>query len=285
VGEPVPGAGPHRAASDLPLWASFGGLTAAWLLLISAIVVATMIYPMATPTGLIGHLRQAFTDVDSRSAIELTMLTCTLSAVLSLVIAVPVGWLLARTRFPGKALVDALCDVPIVLPPLVIGLTMLILTRTPPGIAIENAMQATLGTRLQFAVPGIVLAMVVVGAAFAVRVMRSTFDHLSPRPEQVAMTLGASRWQSFWLVAFPGARRGMITAGTLAWARCLGEFGPIMVFAGMTPRRTEVMSTRLFLHISVGELEKAMAVAFLMVLLALVVLTLARLWGDRGVHP
>ena len=123
---------------------------------------------------------------------------------LSLWIAVPAGYLLSRYQFPGKGLVDAVLDIPIVLPPLVIGLALLILFQTPLGRAIEQVIPVT------FAVPSVILAQFTVACAFAVRTMRVTFDQINPRPEQVALTLGCSRSQAFWMVALPEARRGML---------------------------------------------------------------------------
>ncbi|MFM7102173.1 MAG: ABC transporter permease subunit, partial [Verrucomicrobiota bacterium] len=108
---------------------------------------------------------------------------------------------------------------------------------------------------------------------------RATFDQLSPRHEQVALTLGCTRSQAFWMVAFPEARRGILTAATLAWARALGEFGPILVFSGATRFRTEVLPTTVFLELSVGNLEAAVAVSLLMVAAAVGVLLLIRTRG------
>jgi molybdate transport system permease protein len=112
--------------------------------------------------------------------------------------------------------------------------------------------------------------------------MRVTFDQISPRTEQVALTLGCSRSQAFWMVTLPEARRGVLTAATLAWARSLGEFGPILVFAGATRLRTEVLPTTVFLELSIGNIEAAAAVSLMMVVTALVVLILARMFGLRG---
>jgi molybdate transport system permease protein len=109
-----------------------------------------------------------------------------------------------------------------------------------------------------------------------------TFDQINPRSEQVAMTLGCSRRQAFWMVVFPEAWRGILTAATLAWARSLGEFGPILIFSGATRMRTEVLPTTVFLELSIGNIEAAAAVSLIMVLVALVVLVLARVFGLRG---
>ena len=182
---------------------------------------------------------------------------------------------MSRFSFPGKKIVDAIVDIPIVLPPLVIGLSLLILFQTPLGKVIERVLPFT------YAVPGVILAQFAVACAFAVRTMLVTFDQINPRCEQVAMTLGCNRAAAFWRVALPESRRGILAAATLAWARALGEFGPILIFAGATRMRTEVLPTTVFLELSVGNIEAAVAVSLLMIVAALTVLTLARAFGLR----
>jgi molybdate transport system permease protein len=104
------------------------------------------------------------------------------------------------------------------------------------------------------------------------------------------MTLGCTRGQAFRKVALREARRGILAAATLAWARSLGEFGPVLVFAGATRGRTEVLSTTVFLELSIGELDRAVAVSLFMVLVSLGVIVLVRGLGAerafaRGMRP
>jgi molybdate transport system permease protein len=120
-----------------------------------------------------------------------------------------------------------------------------------------------------------------VAAAFAIRTLRTTFDQLSSRPEEVALTLGASPWQAFRMVALPGSVRGIVAAFCIAWARSIGEFGPILVFAGATRRKTEVLPTTVWLELSVGNLESAVAVSLFMIGLAIVILVAIRLLGQK----
>ena len=133
-----------------------------------------------------------------------------------------------------------------------------------------------------YAVPSVILAQFTVTAALAVRTMRSTFEQISPRTEQVALTLGCTRSQAFWHVTFPQATRGLVAAGTLAWARALGEFGPILMFSGVTRRKTEVLPTTVYLELDVGHIETAVAVSILMIVVAVLVLVVMRLFGLRG---
>jgi molybdate transport system permease protein len=257
-----------RARPDWPFWAMAIACAGAYALFIIGLLLADARWaPLPA-------LWQALATEEIRHAAWLSLGSCTLSAAISLAIAMPIAYLLSRGRFPLRRLLDAMLDIPIVLPPLVVGLSLLIFFQTSFGRAVEEHVRFT------YTVVGVVLAQVVVGTAFAIRAMRATFDHLPARAEDVALTLGASRGQAVRLVTLPAARRGMITAFTLAWARCLGEFGPVLVFAGATRMKTEVLPTSVFFELSVGNLDRAVAVSLLMVGLALLVLLVVRRWGE-----
>ncbi len=262
----------------MPLLVVIGG---AYVVLIIAMLTADVAFlfrdsPGAEVNPLLRALHRftrPLATADIAHAVWLTLVSCTLSAILSVWIAVPLGYLLSRFEFWGKRWVDGLLDIPVVLPPLVIGISLLILFRWGPLEMVETVVPFT------HAPAGVVLAQFAVACAFAVRTMRVTFDGINPRQEQVALTLGASRAQAFWQVVLPQARRGVVTAWALAWARSLGEFGPILVFAGATPRRTVVLSAAVYLEQSAGDLEAAVAVSLLMVLAAAAVLVVVRVYG------
>ena len=218
-------------------------------------------------------LTDALRKPEIRYAIKLSLISCTITAILSLWVAIPIGYLLSRYRFRGHNLVDAIVDIPIVLPPLVVGLSLLILFQFVPR---------ELHDRVVYEIPAVILAQSMVAAAFAVRTMRATFDQIDSRREQVAMTLGCTRFQAFTRVVLPEARRGILTAATLAWARALGEFGPLLIFAGATRMKTEVLSTTIFLEMNVGDTAAAVAVSLIMVTGAMIVLIIARIWGNRA---
>jgi len=263
-----------RGRSDVPFLLALGLLGGLYVLLIVGMLVADASY--TTP----GHLWDALKSREIRYAIKLSLISCTITAILSVWVAVPLGYLLSRYRFRGKALLDVLLDIPIVLPPLVIGLCLLILFQVPIGShTLDEFLREWLHFPVTYAIPSVIIAQFAVAAAFAVRTMRVTFDQISPRQEQVALTLGCSRSQAFWQVVLPQARRGVVTAATVAWARALGEFGPVLIFSGATRLHTEVLPTSVFLELSIGHLEGAVAVSALMVVVALVVLLIVRLYG------
>lgn len=264
----------HRAGSDAPFFTVMWGLGGSYIVLILALLAADVAF--TSPK----HFIDALKKPEIQYAIRLTLVTCSISALLSILVATPLGYLLSRFSFRGRGLIDTIIDIPVVLPPLVIGLSLLILFHLPVGGSnLEQFLQERVGLRVTYGKPAVVLAQFAVACAFAVQTMRVTFDQIDTRPEQVALTLGCRRSQAFLQVALPQAWRGIIAALTIAWARSLGEFGPILVFAGATRMRTEVLSTTVFLELSVGQLEAAVAVSLLMVLAAMAVLGIVRLLG------
>jgi molybdate transport system permease protein len=281
---------PRIIRSDVPFYTILGLIGGTYVVLIAAMLVADAAYMIGGTESTVAHpewsrdhpwlsplinnpIVAALADPDIQYSIKLTLLSCTATAILSLFVAIPVGYLLSRHHFFGKNFIDAVLDIPIVLPPLVVGLSLLILFQFMPTGVRESVV---------YQKPAVVLAQFMVACAFAVRTMRATFDQIDQRREQVALTLGCTRFQAFSWVVVPETGRGMLTATTLAWARAMGEFGPLLVFAGATRGKTEVLSTTVFLELSIGDLEAAVAVSLIMVFAAVAVLIVARLWGSRS---
>ncbi len=278
-----------QVRSDVPFFTAFIIISSTYLLLLLLLLLADAVYmfqdnspgvvspewsaahPWLTP--LVNNpIVAALSDDNIQYSIILSLVSCTITAMLSLIVAIPVGYLLSRHHFFGKNFLDAVLDIPIVLPPLVVGLSLLILFQYAP-VAIRE--------QVVYQLPAVVLAQFVVACAFAVRTMRATFDLIDTRREKVALTLGCNRAQAFTRVVLPEARAGILTAGTLAWARALGEFGPLLVFAGATRGKTEVLSTTVFLELSIGNLGAAVAVSLIMIMAAATVLIIIRTWGTK----
>jgi len=219
-------------------------------------------------------LIQAIRNRDIQFSIKLSLISCTVTTILSLWVAVPIGYLLSRYNFRWKSAIDLLLDIPIVLPPLVIGLSLLILFRYVPD---------WLSDAVVYKWPAVILAQFMVACAFAVRTMRVTFEQIPQRYEQVALTLGCNRQQAFWRVILPQAKHGILAAGTLAWARSLGEFGPILVFAGATRQKTEVLPTSAFLELQAGRTDGMLAVSLIMIAAAALVFIFARSLGMKRI--
>jgi len=262
----------YRPKSDLGFFAGLILLGGFYLLMISALLLSLTLRGVFRPGEMLGFL----SSPPIRYALALSLGSSALTAVLSVIFAVPIGYFMSRFHFRGKAVVDAILDVPIVLPPMVVGLGLLLFFMTPMGQVIEQHVQVT------NAIPSVVLAQLTVAAAFAVRMMRSVFERVDPRLEQVALTLGCSRGQAFFQVILPEVAPGMLAAWSLSWARAIGEFGPVLLFAGATRFRTEVLPSTIYLELAIGNLNGALAVSLLMVLVSLVVLILIRAGGGMG---
>jgi molybdate transport system permease protein len=273
-------------ASDTSFYIAFAVLGGSYVLLIILMLAADAAFMLTktwaasagSPEPYLAMITQnpiakALADPEIQYSIWLSMISCTLSAIFSVIVAVPIGYLISRHRFRGRQLIDAILDIPIVLPPLVIGLSLLILFQFPPFSWTARS--------IVYQVPAVILAQFSVACAFAVRTMKSTFDHIDPRCEQVALSLGCTQWEAFGWVVLPEAGKGLLTALTLAWARSLGEFGPLLIFAGATRMKTEVLSTSVFLEMNVGDIEAAVAVSLIMVTAAVIVLITARGFGTR----
>lgn len=219
---------------------------------------------------------EALRSREIRAATWLSLWTTTLTTIIGLVFAVPMGYALSRYRFPGRVVVDTIVDIPIVFPPLVMGLSLLVFFSAEIGRWIES-----IGLTFVYQPSGIVLAQFLVAASFGIRAIKSTFDDIDRRQEEVALTLGCTTGQAFWRVAVPNARGGIIAGTILIWARAFGVFGPLMVFVGSVRMRTEVLPTSIYLEASVGRIEIALAVALLMIAMAGVALILIRLFGGE----
>jgi len=261
---PVTGAqGRVFAASMLAFVALFvGGL--------GAIFLADLRYIEPSVIGKIVRSPEIF------AAAWLSIWTSAVTVVLGLIFAVPMGYALSRYRFPGHAAVDSIVDLPIILPPLVVGLSLLVFFQTDVGRLIEAS-----GMTFVFQRKGIVLCQFLVSASFGIRAVKLTFDGIDPRLEHVAMTLGCTRAGAFFRVALPMAYRGIIVGAILIWTRAFGIFGALMVFVGAVRKRTEVLPTTVYLEQSVGRIDVALAVAILMLVMAGAALVAVRMLGLR----
>jgi molybdate transport system permease protein len=212
-------------------------------------------------------------------AVRLSLFTATGATILAMVIAIPAAYAISQTRFPGKSIVDTILDLPIVVSPIALGAALLVFFNTPAGSAIESRL-----IRFVFEVPGIILAQFTVVSALAVRLLKSTFDSINPRYEQVGRTLGLSKFQVFFRVTLPLAKNGLIAAAVLTWARAVGEFGATVTLVGATKMKTETLPVAIFLNLATADVEKAVAVIFILIAIAaaaLIVLRKLTGTGDR----
>jgi molybdate transport system permease protein len=205
-------------------------------------------------------------------ALRLSLITATLATALSLVLGVPLAWLLARARFPGRGLLRALITVPLVLPPVVGGVALL-LALGRRGI-VGQYLDSWFGVTLPFTTPGVVLAEAFVAMPFLVLSVEGALRAADPRFEDAAATLGASGWTTFRRVTLPLVAPGVAAGAVLAWARALGEFGATITFAGNFPGTTQTMPLAVYLAL---QDDPQAAIVLSLVLLAVSIAVLATL--------
>jgi molybdate transport system permease protein len=238
-------------------------------------LVVGMLAAQVSFSGLGAPLR-AFADPSIRHAVLLSLATATASAALALAVAVPAAYGLARYRFPGAAVVDLLLDVPVVLSPVAVGVSLLLLFRGGAGHWVEQHV-----LRFVFEVPGIVLAQLPAALALSVRVLKASFQDVDVRYEQVARFLGCTPWGAFRKVTLPMARRGLVAAFILAWARSVGEFGATVTLAGAVAGKTETIPVAIYLRMAGVDMAGAVALMLVLSGLSLAVLVAVRILGVR----
>lgn len=204
------------------------------------------------------------------SAIWLTIKLASLTTVILLVIGTPIALWLSRTRSWWRGPVGAIVALPLVLPPTVIGFYLL-LSMGPNGYFGQFTQWLGLGT-LTFSFAGLVIGSVIYSMPFVVQPLQNAFSAIGTRPLEVAATLRAGPWDTFFSVIRPLARPGFVTASILGFAHTVGEFGVVLMIGGNIPDKTRVVSVQIYDHVEAMEYAQAHWLAGAMVVFAFFVL-------------
>jgi molybdate transport system permease protein len=248
-------------------------LAAAILVLFIALPLAAL-YLHVTPA----HFTAAVVTPQALAALRLSLLTTAASLALTLTLGTPLAYVLARARFPGHAAVDALVDLPIVVPPAVAGLALLFVFGKY-GFA-APALDA-LHVRVAFTTLAVVLAQLFVGAPFYVRAARAGFAAVDRIYEEASATLGMGPLRTFARVTVPLAFPALAGGAVLAWARGLGEFGATIMFAGNLQGVSQTLPLAVYLGLESGDIDLAGALAVVLVTIALAVVAATRILERR----
>src|ERR1051325_8949164 len=199
--------------------------------------------------------------------LALSIRVALIATALVVLIGVALGWLLARRRFFGREMLDALVTLPLVLPPTVLGYYLLVLLgrNGPLGRAIESVT----GEPLVFTWRGAVVAASVGALPLVVKTSRAAIAAVDKNLEDAARTLGQSEWRVFWRVTMPLASRGIIAAAMLAFARALGDFGATLMVAGNIPGRTQTAAIAIYDAAQAGRNEYALVLVLILSVVAL----------------
>jgi sulfate/thiosulfate transport system permease protein len=253
---PVPFQG-ERASTALSL-----GLTTTYLSLIVALPIAALLFE-STNAGARGFW-DVVSSPEAVAALKLTLWTSIAVALINAVLGTITAWVLVRDAFRGKALVNAVIDLPFALPTIVAGLTLLALYGPQSPVSVNVAFTTT----------AIVLAMLFVTLPFVVRTVQPVLLELDQEMEQAAKSLGATELQTFRRVVLPNILPGVLSGVALAFAKAVGEFGSLVIITGNLPYKTQVSSVFIFSRIESGDRAGAAAVAVILLIISFALLLL-----------
>lgn len=243
----------------------------ALLIVLAVIGLALFVVPLV---GLLGRVPWSSlpellaTDMVT-DALRLSLVASVAATVISLLLGVPLAWLLARVEFPGRAVVRGIVVLPLVLPP-VVGGAALLFALGRRGLVGEALYEAT-GLLLPFSIWGVILAATFVAMPFMVITVEGAFRNLDPRFEGAAASLGASRWTVLRRVTLPLIGPSLLSGLVLTWARAFGEFGATITFAGNLEGGTQTLPLAVFVALE-ADRDAAIAISLLMVVVSLAVL-------------
>ena len=244
-------------------------------------VLAALIFALLLVLPVVAILARALAGADTLGAVSrpvvvealrLSLLTTALTLAATLVFGTPVAWLLARRDFPGRSLLDSLIELPMVLPPAVAGIGLLMAFGRR---GLLGPLLASVGITVGFTTAAVVLAQVFVAAPFFVRAAKVGFQGVDRELEEMAATMGASGWATFWRVTVPLAFPSLLTGAAMCWARALGEFGATIMFAGSFQGRTQTMPLAIYGALE-SDLEAALALSAILVVVSFGLLRLVQ---------
>jgi molybdate transport system permease protein len=261
--------GSGTRATELTVWA----LALVLLLFLAIPVVALIIRAFGT-----GAAWDAQTYDTLRQALGLSVVTTATTMVIVITLGTPLAYLLARRRFPGAAAIEALVDLPIVLPPAVAGIALLVAFGRN---GLVGRWLAEGGVTVGFTIIAVVMAQVFVSAPFYVIAARGGFARVDSDVEAAAADLGATPRQVFRTVTLPLIAPSLIAGAVLAWARALGEFGATIMFAGSFAGVTQTMPLAIYGRFGAGDLSTALLLSVVLLVASLMVLLGVRIAGGR----
>ncbi len=243
-------------------WLIIGVVVLYALLLLIAPIAITLVQAFAN--GL-DPIIATFQDPNVQNALSLTFFVAFVAVVVNGVFGVILAWVLVRQKFWGKGILNALVDVPFVFSPVIAGYVLISLFG-------RNGWFSPTPFPVVFAIPGIILAKIFVTLPFVTREVGLMLAQLDLQDEEAAISLGASRWRTFWRVVFPGIRNGVLYGLILTFARALGEFGAVTVAGGSIQGRTETATVVIFRLMQDRNTAGAYSLALLLGLSAILIM-------------
>jgi molybdate transport system permease protein len=209
----------------------------------------------------------------------MTLRVATVATAIATVVGIAIAYLLAKTKFRGRALVEAIVTLPIVIPPTVMG--YFLLTALGANSAFGRAWEKLTGSAIVFTPTAAVIAATIAALPFVVRASRAAIEEVDERAEAAMRVAGHREWKVAVLVTFPLARRGILAGVALAGARALGEFGATVMIAGNIPGRTQTLPIAVFDSVQAGDIGQARSGSLLLVGIAVAALVAMTMLSRR----
>lgn len=211
----------------------------------------------------IPHIKDAFFTKEVQFSIKLSIKTTSISTLICMLLAIPTAYAFTKLNFPLKKLSQILIELPLCLPYLVIGLSLLIIFSSPTGKFLKS-----IGIKVVYSQLGIIIAQITVNLPYTIRFIKTAFQEVDTRLEFISQTLGASKFKTFINVTIPLSKNALLGSLILTWSRGLGEFGATLMLVGVTRMKTETLPASIYLNVATGDMGVSMASALILFIIS-----------------
>lgn len=225
------------------------------------------------------NILKVFANKEIMFSLKMSLGTSIISILSTVIISIPLAYILSMYNFKGKKQIEVLFSLPMVLPPLFMGVSLLILCGPILGNKLRN-----LGIDFVYTPSGIILAQFIVALPMLVQIIKNSFDEIDKRVIEAANVDGAREYQILFAIIIPICLAKILSGISLSWARAIGEFGITMMLAGVTRFKTETLTSSIYLNISSGEIDKAVTVAFILLTIAIAILSTIKSLEKRQIE-
>lgn len=225
----------------------------------------------------IPYIKGAFFTKEVQFSIKLSMKTTSISTLICMLLAIPTSYAFTKLNFPFKKISQILIELPLCLPYLVLGVSLLIVFSSPAGKFLKS-----IGIKVVYSQLGIIIAQITVNLPYTIRFIKTAFQEVDTRLEFISQTLGASKFKTFMNVTIPLSKNSLMGALILTWSRGLGEFGATLMLVGVTRMKTETLPASIYLNVATGDMGVAMASALILFIISSLSLFIANYFSGKS---
>ncbi|MGN1033542.1 MAG: ABC transporter permease [Intestinibacter sp.] len=225
----------------------------------------------------IPYIKDALFTKEVKFSVILSIRSTSISTLLCIALAIPTCYAFTKLEFPLKKISQILIELPLCLPYLVLGLSLLIIFSSPGGKFLKS-----IGIKVVYSQLGIIVAQTTVNLPYTIRFIKTAFSEVDTRLEFISQTLGASKFKTFLNVTIPLSKNSIIGALILTWSRGMGEFGATLMLAGVTRMKTETLPASIYLNVSTGDMGVAMASALILFIISSIALFISTYFSNKN---